>query len=149
PASSWGIVGMKPTYGLVSRYGLVALAPSLDQIGPITRKVTDNARVSVVFAGHDKRVSTSSKKGVPSFTDTLHQNTKGLRITVPKQFIGEGVSEEIKESVQNALQMFELLGATWEEVNLPHLDYADAAYYIIANGEASSSLARYDGVRYG
>lgn len=149
PASFCGIVGMKPTYGLVSRYGLVAFAPSLDQIGPMTRKVTDNARVLEVLAGHDKRDSTSSKQAVPSFTDTIHEDIKGLRIAVPKQFLGEGVSEEIKESVQNALQMFELLGATWEEVNLPHLDYADAAYYIIANGEASSSLARYDGVRYG
>src|SRR5690625_5155335 len=144
PASFCGIVGMKPTYGLVSRYGLIAFAPSLDQIGPMTRKVTDNARVLEVLAGHDKRDSTSSKQAVPSFTDTINEDIKGLRIAVPKQFLGEGVSEEIKESVQNALQMFELLGATWEEVNLPHLDYADAAYYVIANGEASSSLARYE-----
>lgn len=149
PASFCGVVGMKPTYGLVSRYGLVAFAPSLDQIGPITRKVTDNARVLEVLAGHDKRDSTSSKQAVPSFTEAISEDVKGLRIAVPKQFLGEGVSDDIKESVQNALQMFELLGATWEEVNLPHLDYADAAYYVIANGEASSSLARYDGVRYG
>src|SRR5699024_10071538 len=149
PASFCGIVGMKPTYGLVSRYGLIAFAPSLDQIGPMTRKVTDNARVLEVLAGHDKRDSTSSKQAVPSFTEAISEDIKGLRIAVPKQFLGEGVSDEIKESVQNALQMFELLGATWEEVNLPHLDYADAAYYVIANGEASSSLARYDGVRYG
>lgn len=149
PASFCGVVGMKPTYGLVSRYGLVAFAPSLDQIGPITRKVTDNARVLEVLAGHDKRDSTSSKQPVSPLTEGIGEDVKGLRIAVPKQFLGEGVSEEVKESVQNALQMFELLGATWEEVNLPHLEYADAAYYIIANGEGSSSLARYDGVRYG
>lgn len=149
PASFCGIVGMKPTYGLVSRYGLVAFAPSLDQIGPLTRKVEDNARVLEVLAGHDERDSTSSKIAIPSYTDNIQQGVKGLRIAVPKQFLGEGVSEEVKESVQNALQMFELLGATWEEVSLPHLPYGDAAYYVIANGEASSSLARYDGVRYG
>ena len=149
PASFCGIVGMKPTYGLVSRYGLVAFAPSLDQIGPLTRTVEDNARVLEVLGGHDERDSTSSKHAVPAYTDVLKDGVKGLKIAVPKQFLGEGVSEEVKESVQNALQMFELLGATWEEVNLPHLTYGDAAYYIIANGEASSSLARYDGVRYG
>src|SRR5690625_2512304 len=149
PASFCGIVGMKPTYGLVSRYGLVAFAPSLDQIGPLTRKVEDNARVLEVLAGHDERDATTSKNAVPSYTENIKQDIKGLRIAVPKQFLGEGVTEDVKESVQNALQMFELLGATWEEVNLPHLPYGDAAYYLIANGEGSSSLARYDGVRFG
>src|SRR5699024_2668074 len=118
-------------------------------IGPMTRKVTDNARVLEVLAGHDKRDSTSSKQAVPSFTDTIHEDIKGLRIAVPKQFLGEGVSEEIKESVQNAIQMFELLVDTLEIFNIHQLYYANSAYYIIANGEASSSLARYDGVSYG
>src|SRR5699024_211243 len=115
----------------------------------MTRKGTDNSRILEVLPGDDQEDSTSSKQAVPSFAVTINEDIKGLRIAVTKQFLGEGVSVEIKESVHNALQMFELLGATWEEVNLPHLDYADAAYYIIANGEASSSLARYDGVRYG
>lgn len=149
PASFCGIVGMKPTYGLVSRYGLVAFAPSLDQIGPLTRTVEDNARVLEVLAGHDQQDPTSSKQAVPSYLETIKEDVKGLKIAVPKQFLGDGVAEDVKESVKNALQMFELLGATWEEVNMPHLTYADAAYYLIANGEASSSLARYDGVRYG
>ena len=149
PASFCGIVGMKPTYGLVSRYGLIAFAPSLDQIGPLTRTVADNARVLEVIAGHDTNDSTSSRKTVPSYTEALTEDINGLKIAVPKEFFGEGVAEEVKESVENALQMFELLGATWDEVSLPHLAYADATYYLIANGEASSSLARYDGVRFG
>ncbi|MEI3614744.1 Asp-tRNA(Asn)/Glu-tRNA(Gln) amidotransferase subunit GatA [Pseudogracilibacillus sp. SO30301A] len=149
PASFCGLVGMKPTYGLVSRFGLVAFAPSLDQIGPLTRTVEDNARVLEVIAGHDKNDSTSSNQTIPSYLDALSEDIKGLKIAVPKEFLGEGVSEEVKESVQNALQMFELLGATWDEVSLPHLAYADAAYYLIANAEASSSLARFDGVRFG
>src|SRR5690625_2989904 len=132
PASFCGIVGMKPTYGLVSRFGLVAFASSLDQIGPITRSVEDNARILEVLAGHDPNDSTSAHLEVPKYTDALKEGIKGLRIAVPKQFIGDGVSEEVKESVRNALQMFELLSATWEEVNLPHLTYGDAAYYIIA-----------------
>src|SRR5690625_988650 len=149
PAAFCGIVGMKPTYGLVSRYGVVAFAPSLDQVGPLTRTVEDNARILEVIAGHDANDSTSSRNAIPSYTDALTEDIKGLKIAVPKQFLGEGVSEEVKESVENALQMFELLGATWEEVSLPHLAYADATYYLIANGEASSSLARFDGVRFG
>ena len=149
PAAFCGLVGMKPTYGLVSRYGVVAFAPSLDQVGPLTRTVEDNARILEVIAGHDANDSTSSRNAIPSYTDALTEDIKGLKIAVPKQFLGEGVSEEVKESVENALQMFELLGATWEEVSLPHLAYADATYYLIANGEASSSLARFDGVRFG
>lgn len=149
PAAFCGIVGMKPTYGLVSRYGLIAYAPSLDHIGPMTRRVKDNARVLEVIAGHDPHDSTSSNRDIPNYSETLTDDIKGLKIAVPKEFFGEGVSEEVKEAVQNALQMYELLGATWEEVSLPHLAYADATYYLIANGEASSSLARYDGVRFG
>ncbi|HLS65501.1 MAG TPA: Asp-tRNA(Asn)/Glu-tRNA(Gln) amidotransferase subunit GatA [Pseudogracilibacillus sp.] len=149
PAAFCGIVGMKPTYGLVSRHGLIAFAPSLDQIGPMTRKVKDNARVLEVIAGYDKLDSTSSSKSIPAYSEQITDDIKGLKIAVPKEFLGEGVSEEVKEAVQNALQMYELLGATWEEVSLPHLAYADATYYLIANSEASSSLARYDGVRFG
>lgn len=149
PASFCGIVGMKPTYGLVSRYGLGAFAPSLDQIGPLTRTVEDNARVLEVIAGHDKMDSTSSRKSIPAYTDSLVENVAGLKIAVPSQFLGEGIADEVRESVMNALKMFELLGATWEEVSLPHLTYADAAYYIISSAEGSSSLARYDGIRFG
>lgn len=149
PAAFCGVVGMKPTYGTVSRYGLVAFAPSLDSVGPITRTVEDNARVLEVIAGHDANDSTSYSETVPTFTAALTEEIKGLKIAVPKQFLGEGVAEEVRESVMNALKMYELLGATWEEVSMPHLPYADAAYYLIANGEASSSLARYDGVRFG
>lgn len=149
PAAFCGIVGMKPTYGLVSRYGLAAFAPSLDQIGPMTRTVEDNARILEVIAGHDKMDSTSSRKQIPLYTESLVEDVKGLKIAVPKQFLGAGVTDEVRDSIKNALQMFELLGATWEEVSMPHLAYADAAYYIISSGEASSSLARYDGIRFG
>lgn len=149
PASFCGLVGMKPTYGLVSRYGVIAFAPSLDQVGPLTRTVEDNARVLEVLAGHDEKDATSCNHAVPNYTGELKEDVKGLKIAVPKQFLGEGVTEDVRESVQNALKMFELLGATWEEVNLPHLEYADAVYYLIATGEASSSLARFDGVRFG
>ncbi|HLR42560.1 MAG TPA: Asp-tRNA(Asn)/Glu-tRNA(Gln) amidotransferase subunit GatA [Pseudogracilibacillus sp.] len=149
PAAFCGVVGMKPTYGLVSRFGLYAMAPSLDQAGPITRTVEDNARVLEVIAGHDKKDATSSKETIPTYSDLIQEDVKGLKIAVPKQFLGEGVSEEVRESVQNALQMYELLGATWEEVNMPHLAYADSVYYILANAEASSAMARFDGVRFG
>src|SRR5699024_7677643 len=149
PASFCGIVGMKPTYGLVSRYGLVAFAPSLDQIGPMTRNVEDNARVLEVIAGYDNRDSTSSRTDTPLYTATLKEDIKGLKIAVPKEFLGEGVAPEVKESVMNALKMYELLGATWEEVSLPHLAYAEAVYYIIATGEAATRLARIDGVDLG
>lgn len=149
PASFCGVVGMKPTYGLVSRYGLLALAPSFDQIGPITQTVADNARVLEVIAGHDKRDSTSSKQEVPKYTEALTNDLKGLRIAVPEEYLGKGVEPEVKESIEYALQMYELLGATWEKVSMPHSKYAAAAYYIISSAEASSSLARFDGVRFG
>ena len=149
PAAFCGIVGMKPTYGLVSRFGLVAFAPSLDQIGPMTRTVEDNARVLEVIAGHDTNDSTSSKNPVPAYSENLNGDIKDLKIAVPKEFLSEGVSEEVKHAVQNALQQFEQLGAKWEEVSLPHLKYADATYVIIASSEGSSSLGRYDGIRLG
>lgn len=149
PASFSGLVGMKPTYGLVSRYGLIALASSLDHVGPITQNVEDNARVLELIAGHDPKDSTSSKLAVPKYTEALTGDIKGLRIAVPEEYLGEGVDPEVKESIKYALQMFELLGATWEKVSMPHSKYAAAAYYIITSAEASSSLARYDGVRFG
>lgn len=149
PASFSGVVGMKPTYGLVSRYGLVGFAPSLDQIGPITHTVEDNARILEVIAGHDKYDSTSANKSVPSFTEALKNDINGLKIAVPEEYLNEGVSPEIKEAVMNALKMYELLGATVEKVSLPHSRYAAAAYYMISSAEASTSLARFDGVRFG
>lgn len=149
PAAFCGVVGMKPTYGLVSRYGVIAMAPSLDQAGPITRSVEDNARVLEVIAGYDNHDMTSVNKEVPAYSENLSKDIKGLKIAVPKEFLADGVDAEVKESVENALQMFELLGATWEQVSLPHLAYADATYYAIAYSEAASSLARYDGVSYG
>jgi aspartyl-tRNA(Asn)/glutamyl-tRNA(Gln) amidotransferase subunit A len=149
PASFCGVVGMKPTYGRVSRFGLVAFASSLDQIGPLTRSVEDNARVLEVLAGHDPNDSTSAHLEVPKYTDALTNDVKGLKIAVPSEYLGEGVSPEVQESVRNALKVYESLGATWEEVSLPHSKYAVATYYIIASSEASSNLARFDGVRYG
>ncbi|PKR76715.1 Asp-tRNA(Asn)/Glu-tRNA(Gln) amidotransferase GatCAB subunit A [Halalkalibacillus sediminis] len=149
PASYCGVVGMKPTYGRVSRFGLVAFASSLDQIGPITRTVEDNARILEVIAGHDEMDSTSAHLDVPKYTEELTGNVEGLKIAVPAEYLGEGVDEHVKLSVREALKTFEDLGATWEEVNLPHSKYAIATYYMIASSEASANLARFDGVRYG
>lgn len=149
PASFSGVVGLKPTYGRISRYGLVAFASSLDQIGPITRTVEDNARIFEVIAGHDPLDSTSAKHEVPSFTEALQSDVKGMRIAIPEEYLGEGVAPEVKESVMNAIKMYELLGATCDMVSLPHSKYAAAAYYMISSAEASTGLARFDGVRYG
>lgn len=149
PAAFCGVVGMKPTYGRVSRFGLVAFASSLDQIGPITRTVEDNARVLEEIAGHDEKDSTSANLEVPVFTDALTKDVKGLKIAVPKEYFGEGVAQEVKDAVRAAIEKYESLGATCEEVSLPHSKYALSTYYILASAEASASLARYDGVRYG
>lgn len=149
PAAYCGVVGMKPTYGRVSRFGLVAFASSLDQVGPITRTVEDNARVLEVIAGHDERDATSANLEVPTYTDALTGDVKNLKIGVPKEYLSEEVNPEVKEAVQKALGVYEKLGATWEEVSLPHSKYAEAAYYLISSSEASANLARYDGVRYG
>ncbi|WP_164670124.1 Asp-tRNA(Asn)/Glu-tRNA(Gln) amidotransferase subunit GatA [Virgibacillus doumboii] len=149
PAAFCGVVGLKPTYGRVSRFGLVAFASSLDQIGPITRNVEDNARVLEVISGHDKMDSTSADVDIPNFTEALTNDVKGLKIAVPKEYLGEGVAPEVKESVMNALKVYESLGAEWEEVSLPHSKYAVATYYLLASSEASANLARFDGVRYG
>ncbi|KIQ93757.1 Glutamyl-tRNA(Gln) amidotransferase subunit A [Anoxybacillus thermarum] len=149
PAAFCGVVGLKPTYGRVSRYGLVAFASSLDQIGPITRNVEDNAYLLQVIAGLDPMDSTSANVDVPDYVSALTGDIKGLKIAVPKEYLGEGVSEEVRQSVLQALKVLESLGATWEEVSLPHSKYALATYYLLASSEASANLARFDGVRYG
>ena len=149
PAAYCGVVGMKPTYGRVSRFGLVAFASSLDQIGPITRNVTDNALLLEAIAGVDEMDSTSADVAVPNYAAALDGNIKGLKIAVPKEFLGEGVGEAAKKSVLDALEVLKGLGATVEEVSLPHSKYALAAYYILSSSEASSNLSRFDGIRYG
>lgn len=149
PAAFCGVVGMKPTYGRVSRFGLVAFASSLDQIGPLTQSVEDNAHVMNVISGHDNYDSTSANVDVPDFTRFLTGDVKGLKIAVPKEYMGEGVDAGVRKTVQKALKQLESLGATWEEVSLPHSKYAVATYYLLASSEASANLARFDGVRYG
>ena len=153
PAALCGVVGMKPTYGRVSRYGLVAFASSLDQIGPFARGVADAALLLQATAGHDARDSTSvSEKDqpLPDYLAALEEAVKGLRIGVPKEFFSSGIDPEVASCVREALRVYERLGATLVEVALPHsTDYAIATYYIVATSEASSNLARYDGVHYG
>ena len=149
PASFCGIVGMKPTYGLVSRYGLVAFASSLDQIGPMSKDVTDNALLLNLIAGHDEHDSTSAKVEKKDYTKALVNDVKGLKVGVPKEFLEEGVNEEVKASVLKAVEKFKEMGAIVEECSLPTTKYALPAYYIIACAEASSNLGRYDGIRYG
>ncbi|CAM4026463.1 Asp-tRNA(Asn)/Glu-tRNA(Gln) amidotransferase subunit GatA [Mesobacillus thioparans] len=149
PASFCGVVGMKPTYGLVSRFGLIAFASSLDQIGPITRNVEDNAFLLKAIAGHDEMDSTSAKVDIPDYIGSLSGDIKGMKIAVPKEYLGEGVDEEVRKSVMDALEVLERLGATYEEVSLPHSKYALATYYLLSSSEASANLARFDGVRYG
>jgi aspartyl-tRNA(Asn)/glutamyl-tRNA(Gln) amidotransferase subunit A len=149
PAAYCGVVGMKPTYGRISRFGLIAFASSLDQIGPITRSVEDNAYLLEAIAGVDPMDSTSANVEVPSFIQSLTGDIKGLKIGVPKEYLGEGVQEEVKQSVLDALKKLEGLGAVWEEVSLPHSKYALATYYLLSSSEASANLSRFDGVRYG
>ncbi|WP_239618434.1 Asp-tRNA(Asn)/Glu-tRNA(Gln) amidotransferase subunit GatA [Cohnella mopanensis] len=149
PAAYCGVVGLKPTYGLVSRFGLVAFASSLDQIGPITKNVEDSAYVLQAIAGHDERDTTSAKVDIPDYLSALTGDVKGLRIGVPKEYLGQGIDPQVKERVLEALKVFESMGAVWEEVSLPHTEYAIATYYLLASSEASSNLARFDGVRYG
>ncbi|WHY72786.1 Asp-tRNA(Asn)/Glu-tRNA(Gln) amidotransferase subunit GatA [Fictibacillus enclensis] len=149
PAAYCGVVGLKPTYGLVSRFGLIAFASSLDQIGPITRTVEDNAYLLQAIAGHDPMDSTSANVDVPDYLSSLTGGIKGLRIAVPKEYLSEGVNPEVKEKVIEALKVLEAQGATWEEVSLPHSKYALATYYLLSSSEASANLSRFDGVRYG
>ena len=149
PASFCGVVGLKPTYGLVSRFGLIALASSLDQIGPITKNVYDSARVLNVIAGHDKNDSTTVKVDVPDYTKSLGQDIKGMKIGMPEQYFGQGLDEEVKKIVVQTVSKLEKLGAKIEEISLPHSEYALAVYYIILPSEVSANLARFDGIRYG
>ncbi len=149
PASFCGVVGLKPTYGLVSRYGLVAFASSLDQIGPITKDVQDSAILLNVIAGHDEKDTTSVKKEKIDYTKALKNDVKGLKIGIPKEYFGEGINAEVKQSLEEAIETYKKLGATVEEFSLNIADYALATYYIIACAEASSNLGRFDGIRYG
>ncbi|MDI6800001.1 MAG: Asp-tRNA(Asn)/Glu-tRNA(Gln) amidotransferase subunit GatA [Actinomycetota bacterium] len=149
PAALCGVVGMKPTYGLVSRYGLIAFASSLDQIGPIAKSVTDAALILNAICGHDPMDSTSLKVGTSDFTQGLEAGVKGLKVGVPKELMGEGIDDGVKAKVEEAIKIFEGLGASVKEASLPHSEYALSAYYLIAPAEASSNLARFDGVRYG
>ncbi|TYO96258.1 Asp-tRNA(Asn)/Glu-tRNA(Gln) amidotransferase subunit GatA [Desulfallas thermosapovorans] len=149
PASFCGVVGMKPTYGAVSRYGLVAYASSLDQIGPLARDVTDCALLLNVICGHDPLDSTSAPYNVPDYTSFLNGDIKGMKIGVPREYMGQGIDAAVKDIIYKAIDVYTGLGAVVEETTLPHTEYALPAYYLIAPAEASSNLARYDGVRYG
>ena len=149
PAALCGVVGMKPTYGVVSRYGLVAFASSLDQIGPITKDVTDCAIVLSAVAGHDPADSTSIRFDVPDYAAALREDLSGLRIGVPKEYFIDGLEKGVESAVRQAIGVLEDLGAEIQETSLPHTGYALAVYYILAPSEASANLARYDGVKYG
>ncbi|RYD05661.1 glutamyl-tRNA(Gln) amidotransferase [Desulforamulus aquiferis] len=149
PASFCGVIGMKPTYGAVSRYGLVAYASSLDQIGPFTKDVTDMALMLNAICGHDPLDSTSANLKQSDYTKALVNDIKGLKIGVPKEYLAEGIDPQVKERILEAINKLTSLGAYVEETSMPHTDYAMPAYYLIATAEASSNLARYDGVGYG
>ena len=149
PAALCGVVGLKPTYGRVSRYGLIAFASSLDQIGPITKDVRDNALLLKVIAGYDEKDSTSVDTPVPDYVKVLEKDVKGMRVAIPKEYFIEGIDPEVCLALDEAKSVLESLGADFSEVSLPHTEYAVADYYIIATAEASSNLARFDGVQYG
>lgn len=149
PASFCGVVGLKPTYGLVSRYGLAAFASSLDQIGPITRDVTDCALVLNGIAGHDSRDATSVKKDTEDYTEELGQDLTGVRVGLPREYFGSGLDDDVKNAICRAVSMLGEAGAVSGEVSLPSTEHAIPAYYLISSAEASANLARYDGIRYG
>jgi aspartyl-tRNA(Asn)/glutamyl-tRNA(Gln) amidotransferase subunit A len=149
PAAFCGAVGLKPTYGSVSRYGLVAFASSLDQIGPIGKSVTDVAMLQSLICGHDAMDATSVSREYPDYAALLNQDISGMRIGIPKEYFGAGVEEEVKSSVMAAVKELEAKGAVLKEISLPSTDYAINTYYILASAEASSNLARFDGVKYG
>jgi len=149
PAACCGVVGLKPTYGRVSRYGLIAFASSLDQIGPITKDVEDCAILLNAVSGYDPCDSTSVNTGVPDFKQSLKKDVKGIRIGIPEEYFLEGMDAEVEKAVRDAIDSFKKWGADVQRVSLPHTEYAVAVYYIIATAEASSNLARYDGVKYG
>ncbi|MDD3374949.1 MAG: Asp-tRNA(Asn)/Glu-tRNA(Gln) amidotransferase subunit GatA [Candidatus Omnitrophica bacterium] len=149
PASFCGIVGLKPTYGRVSRYGLIAFASSLDQIGPLTKDVEDSALLLNLIAGHDEMDSTSANLPVPDYTKALTGDIKNLKIGIPKEYFVEGIDPEVKEKIITAIEVLKKKGAQFKEISLPHTEYAVATYYILATAEASSNLARFDGAQYG
>ncbi|MBI2447128.1 MAG: Asp-tRNA(Asn)/Glu-tRNA(Gln) amidotransferase subunit GatA [Candidatus Omnitrophica bacterium] len=149
PASLCGVVGLKPTYGRVSRYGLIAFASSLDQIGPITKDVQDSALLMNVLAGYDKNDSTSVDIPVPDYTKSLINDIHGIRLGIPKEYFIEGMDKEVEKSVRDAIELMKKLGGECVEVSLPHTEYAISVYYLVATAEASSNLARFDGVKYG
>jgi aspartyl-tRNA(Asn)/glutamyl-tRNA(Gln) amidotransferase subunit A len=149
PAAFCGVVGIKPTYGRVSRYGVMAFASTLDQVGPMTRDVADAALVLGVLAGHDPRDATSSTRPVPDFTAAVGQGVQGLRLGLPREYFAAGLQPDVERAVRDTIAALERAGATVTEVSLPHTDYAVATYYLVSSAEASSNLARYDGVRYG
>ena len=149
PASLCGIVGLKPTYGLISRYGLIAYASSLDQIGTFTKDVEDCAMLLNVISGKDEKDTTSVDIGEKDYTKALKNDVKGLRIGVPKEYFAEGINPEVKEKVENAIEEYKKMGAVVEECSLPIAEYTLATYYIISCAEASSNLGRFDGIRYG
>jgi aspartyl-tRNA(Asn)/glutamyl-tRNA(Gln) amidotransferase subunit A len=149
PAAMCGVVGLKPTYGRVSRYGLVAYASSLDQIGTLSRSVTDTALLARVIAGHDRRDSTSVDCPVPNYPALLERSVTGVKIGVAAEYFGPGLDDQVRARVTEAIDLLREAGAEVIEIHLPHLEYAVACYYIVATAEASSNLARYDGVRYG
>ncbi len=149
PAAYCGVVGLKPTYGAVSRYGLVAFASSLDQIGPFSRTVEDAALALNAMCGHDHRDSTSMNMTHPDYTQGLKDGVQGMRIGLPKEYFGEGLDKDVKDAIVKAAEAYEKMGATVEETTLPTFDYALSAYYIISSAEATSNLSRYDGVKYG
>ncbi|HEL2309762.1 TPA: Asp-tRNA(Asn)/Glu-tRNA(Gln) amidotransferase subunit GatA [Streptococcus suis] len=149
PAAFNGIVGMKPTYGTVSRFGLIAFGSSLDQIGPFSQTVKENAQLLNVISGHDVKDATSTINEIADFTSKIGQDIKGMKIALPKEYMGEGIDPQVKETILKATKHLESLGAIIEEVSLPHSKYGVAVYYIIASSEASSNLQRFDGIRYG
>ena len=149
PAAFCGVVGLKPTYGRVSRYGIIAFASSMDQVGPITKDVRDCALMLEAIAGHDPADSTSTDRSVPRYSDALTGDVKGLRLGVPKEYFISGIAPEVEHAVRDAIRLLETNGAVVEEISLPHTEYAVAVYYIVATAEASSNLARYDGMRFG
>ncbi|MGV3145029.1 Asp-tRNA(Asn)/Glu-tRNA(Gln) amidotransferase subunit GatA [Streptococcus parasuis] len=149
PAAFNGIVGMKPTYGTVSRFGLIAFGSSLDQIGPFAQTVKENAQLLNVISGHDVKDATSTINEIADFTSKIGQDIKGMKIALPKEYMGEGIDPQVKETILKAAKHLESLGAIIEEVSLPHSKYGVAVYYIIASSEASSNLQRFDGIRYG
>lgn len=149
PAACCGVVGLKPTYGRVSRYGIIAFASSLDQVGPLTKDVTDCALVLEAIAGYDPSDSTSVDAPVPPYARSLKQEIKGLRVGIPKEYFISGMQPEVETSVRQAIRLLEQNGLRIEEISLPHTEYAVSVYYLVATAEASSNLARYDGMKYG